>query len=1423
MNWRYVHRVWTPGLRPRKQGLGVQTLCMAILLLAFAAHDARADCPAAPIADADDMVVSFLSANGTQAAPSSLLPSSVKEGMLVYDDTANKLKVCNGTAWVDVGSGSGTDTLSSLSCASGEIAKYNGSAWACAADGGTAGPTNAPAFRAYRSAAYTSASGGFKFDYDTEAYDTTNSYDLSSDQFVAPLSGKYLFTAIVAPAVVGTVAPWLQVNGANVAWGNYESTNSGNHRILSSVVALNAGDTVQLWISNNSGVTSWNVGQNYSAFTGTMLDFGSGSDTLAGLSCATNEIAKWNGTAWACAADGGGSGSGQHYGFSASKSTAGTFTSASYNVLTGWIEDNDVGAVFNPATGVFKAPVAGFYAFTGLNHMATTAGNYYSYIGLNGSLSRYGSRFSNSGTGSAGSPMTNVSSVMYLNANDEVTFGLYSDANGTNQYASFSGAYLGGGGSSQWTTLGNDLHYGTGGVAIGQASAPDASAALELESTTKGFLPPRMTTVQRDAIASPATGLMIFDTTAAQYQFWNGTAWSGLGSGSVPAGTIAAFALTACPSGWTEYTAARGRFLRGIDNGAGNDPSGTRAPGATQADDFKSHTHPGGPWVYNAHGPNGSGVYLNGGYGLTSGVGATGGAETRPKNVAVLFCQYSGSGGSGGATTLAELTDVDLSALANGKVLTYNSTSSKWEATTAATGSASTSNVGYVQLGAASGAFTDSGTAAGQQLFWDNTNKRLGIGTTAPGALIDVVTTGAGTTVRSNNAGILRSNGSGRDVNLRLSDTATNSAEMGMLAGDLYFTNNGVEHLRISNAGNVGIGTATPTNALLQLVGESEASGVTDAGVKTATLRIDTSNVPVGAGGSLEFGISGTAAKYYAAIKGNALNATTNSIGDLTFLTRNAIADTALTERMRITSTGFVGIGVNPAAKLHVGGNISSAAWTTNGIGLRYSSAIYTDTSSSGTVAATNVHAFGQPTLAASAATTFTNANTLYLVGPPLAGSNVTITNPNTLNVASGSSIFGGNVGIGTASPGYPLTVATGSAQFTSALHVLPSTHATSRRASLGLDDWFILQDTNGNGTKDLSVYQASAAKHRLNIATDGNVGIGTAAPSSALTVVGTNADIGMNSSDTNVVGLLSSTTRASSRQAFYYNHDASASLNDLYLGSAFEVMDGAAGAPTFKNAGSASVNPNVMAIGHSGIRFLRGPAAAVGTALTLSESMRIDTSGFVGIGTVNPTAKLHVFGGNIASSGMAAPGLIVTPTSGSSYIFGANTALAGAGLYDNTAGTWRIVAKDTSGFVGIGTTAPSYALQVNGAVAGTSAYVNTSDARLKTDVHNLADGLDTVMRLRPVSFRWKEQKENWQKGRKLGLIAQEVETVLPEIVSTANDDMGTKSIAYGDLTPVLIRAIQELKADNDNLHAEREVEIEALREEIKALKAAIH
>ncbi|MGX7742322.1 phage major tropism determinant [Rhodopseudomonas parapalustris] len=136
----------------------------------------------------------------------------------------------------------------------------------------------------------------------------------------------------------------------------------------------------------------------------------------------------------------------------------------------------------------------------------------------------------------------------------------------------------------------------------------------------------------------------------------NGTSWSNVGIG-VPAGTIAAFASASCPAGWTEYTAARGAFLRGIDNGAGLDPDGTRAAGAYQADAFQGHTHSGDYASYNGQGTaSGSNLGASAWYlkpAAPSGFSTYGSygsprvsSETRPKNVAVTFCQYSGVGGT---------------------------------------------------------------------------------------------------------------------------------------------------------------------------------------------------------------------------------------------------------------------------------------------------------------------------------------------------------------------------------------------------------------------------------------------------------------------------------------------------------------------------------------------------------------------------------------------------------------------------------------------------------------------------------------------------------------------------------------------------------------------------------------------------------
>lgn len=61
---------------------------------------------------------------------------------------------------------------------------------------------------------------------------------------------------------------------------------------------------------------------------------------------------------------------------------------------------------------------------------------------------------------------------------------------------------------------------------------PDASAMLEIESTTKGLLLPRITTAERDAISAPASGLVIFNTTTGCMEYYKGTQWAGQCSGS---------------------------------------------------------------------------------------------------------------------------------------------------------------------------------------------------------------------------------------------------------------------------------------------------------------------------------------------------------------------------------------------------------------------------------------------------------------------------------------------------------------------------------------------------------------------------------------------------------------------------------------------------------------------------------------------------------------------------------------------------------------------------------------------------------------------------------------------------------------------------------------------------------------------------
>ena len=92
---------------------------------------------------------------------------------------------------------------------------------------------------------------------------------------------------------------------------------------------------------------------------------------------------------------------------------------------------------------------------------------------------------------------------------------------------------------------------------------------------------------------------------------------------------------------------------------------------------------------------------------------------------------------------------------------------------------------------------------------------------------------------------------------------------------------------------------------------------------------------------------------------------------------------------------------------------------------------------------------------------------------------------------------------------------------------------------------------------------------------------------------------------------------------------------------------------------------------------------------------------------------------------------------------------------------------------------------------------LNTSDARLKKNIDSLEAGLAEVLRLQPRTFEWIESS---QAGQHYGLIAQEVRDVLPAVVRGSESGDEVLAIAYNELTPVLIRAIQEQQAQIEAL-----------------------
>ena len=152
-----------------------------------------------------------------------------------------------------------------------------------------------------------------------------------------------------------------------------------------------------------------------------------------------------------------------------------------------------------------------------------------------------------------------------------------------------------------------------------------------------------------------------------------------------------------------------------------------------------------------------------------------------------------------------------------------------------------------------------------------------------------------------------------------------------------------------------------------------------------------------------------------------------------------------------------------------------------------------------------------------------------------------------------------------------------------------------------------------------------------------------------------------------------------------------------------------------------------------------------------------------------------------------------------------------------------------TSGNVGIGTTAPCDAgagngttisgciMEANGEIKATNIALS-SDSRLKTAVTTIPSALEKILSLRGVTFEWKQEEfpdRNFADGTQIGLIAQEVEEVFPELVSQGE----YKSVSYANLVSPLIEAVKELHALYQG-HADRLAALEAQNAELETQNA---
>lgn len=242
------------------------------------------------------------------------------------------------------------------------------------------------------------------------------------------------------------------------------------------------------------------------------------------------------------------------------------------------------------------------------------------------------------------------------------------------------------------------------------------------------------------------------------------------------------------------------------------------------------------------------------------------------------------------------------------------------------------------------------------------------------------------------------------------------------------------------------------------------------------------------------------------------------------------------------------------------------------------------------------------------------------------------------------------------------------------------------------------------------------------------------------------------------------------------------------------------------------------------------------------AERMRINAGGRVSIGTTSSIATLDIKS-QLASTGGGEEKIIniVSNATGGSSDNLFQISQANEGTASNTYGVVRlgdgytnsgipdeivIRADGTTYFdggkVGIGKRSASYELDIDGVIRYTSV-AGSSDRRWKRNIRDIHNAKLVINQIRPVSFHWREDEfpeQNFDDRLHHGVIAQELEEVLPELVRTDNE--GYKSVDYQGMIGLLVKGFQERGEEIERLNAELSAKTASNKDELATLESRL-